>query len=90
MRYRAPDRFEGKVDFDAGIRSSETLLFRAAAAWFYDLAVFLAARDGGVEQIELLFEHDECKPTSIVLRTPSPERDPVQWNSIVRLPLWSI
>jgi protein ImuB len=86
VRYRAPDRFEGKVDFDAGIRSSETLLFPLRRL-VHDLAVFLAARDGGVEQIELKFEHDECQPTSIHLRTPSPERDPAQWNSIVRLRL---
>jgi protein ImuB len=52
-----------------------------------DLCLFLAARDGGVDAIELAFLHDECAATSITLRSPSPERDAAQWFGIVRLRL---
>ncbi|MDE1886203.1 MAG: hypothetical protein KGH92_09895 [Xanthomonadaceae bacterium] len=38
-----------------------------------DLCLFLAVRDGGVDAIEIVFEHDERTPTSIALRSPAAE-----------------
>lgn len=85
-RYRPPDRFEATVEFDAELRSTEGLLFPLRRL-IGDLCLFLAARDGGVDAIELVFMHDECAPTAIVLRTPAPERDAAQWLGLVRLRL---
>lgn len=85
-RYRPPDRFEAKFEFDAEIRSLESLQFPLRRL-IADLCVFLAARDGGVDAIELLFEHEECAPTSITLRSPTPERDAAQWFGMLRLRL---
>ena len=83
-RYRPPDQFEAKVEFDAPLRSMEGLLFPLRRL-INDLCVFLAARDGGVDAIEVVFAHDECAPTTITLRTPAPERDAAQWLGLVRL-----
>lgn len=85
-RYRPPDRFEAKVEFDAELRSMEGLQFPLRRL-ITDLCLFLCARDGGVDTLELIFGHDERPPTSIVLRSPSPERDAAQWFGIVRLRL---
>ena len=85
-RYRPPDRFEAKVEFDAELRSMEGLQFPLRRL-VSDLCLFLCARDGGVDAIELAFTHDECAATSILLRSPSPERDAAQWFGIVRLRL---
>jgi protein ImuB len=85
-RYRPPDRFEAKFEFDTEIRSMEGLQFPLKRL-IGDLCLFLAARDGGVDTIQIGFEHDERAPTSITLRSPAPERDAAQWLNLVRLRL---
>jgi protein ImuB len=85
-RYRPPDRFEAKFEFDAEIRSLEGLQFPLRRL-ISDLCLFLAARDGGVDCIEICFEHDERAPTTITLRSPTPERDANQWFGMLRLRL---
>lgn len=85
-RYRPPDRFEAKFEFDAEIRSLEGLQF-SLRRLIADLCLFLAARDGGVDCIQISFEHDERAPTLITLRSPAPERDAMQWFGMVRLRL---
>ncbi|HSM99949.1 MAG TPA: DNA polymerase Y family protein [Rudaea sp.] len=85
-RYRPPDRFEARIEFDAELRSMEGLQFPLKRL-ICDLCLFLCARDGGVEDIEIGFEHDERAPTAITLRSPAPERDAAQWFSMVRLRL---
>jgi protein ImuB len=85
-RYRPPDRFEAKIEFDAELRSMEGLQFPLKRL-IGDLCLFLAARDGGVDTIQISFEHDERAPTSITLRSPAPERDAAQWLNLVRLRL---
>jgi protein ImuB len=85
-RYRPPNRFEARFEFDAEIRSLEGLQFPLKRL-IADLCLFLAARDGGVDCIEIGFEHDERAPTSITLRSPAPERDAAQWFGMLRLRL---
>ena len=70
-RYRPPDRFDAKIEFDADLRSMEGLQFPLKRL-IGDLCLFLAARDGGVDTIEIGFEHDERAPTSITPRSPAP------------------
>lgn len=85
-RYRPPDRFEAKIEFDAELRSMEGLQFPLKRL-IGDLCLFLAARDDGVDTIDIGFEHDERAPTLITLRSPAPERDAAQWFNLVRLRL---
>lgn len=72
--YRPPDRFDARIEFDHGIESSQALLFplRRLTA---DLAAFLAARDGGVQRFDLLFEHERMAPTVLVVGLLAPERE---------------
>ena len=85
-RYRPPDRFEAKFEFDAEIRSLEGLQFPLKRL-IADLCLFLTARDGGVDCIQIGFGHDERAPTLITLRSPAPERDAAQWFGMARLRL---
>lgn len=85
-RYRPPDRFEAKIEFDAELRSLQGLQFPLHRL-IDDLCLFLAARDGGVDRIDVVFAHDDCAPTTIALHSPAPERDAAQWLRIARLRL---
>ncbi|MBS0569281.1 MAG: DNA polymerase Y family protein [Proteobacteria bacterium] len=85
-RYRPPDRFEARIEFDAELRSMEGLQFPLKRL-IGDLCLFLAARDGGVDTVEIGFGHDERAPTTITLRSPAPERDAMQWFGLLRLRL---
>jgi len=55
--YQPPDVFEGRIEFEHEVESSQALLFplRRLTA---DLAAFLAGRDGGVQRFTLVLEHD--------------------------------
>lgn len=55
--YQPPDVFEGRIEFEYEVESSQALLFplRRLTA---DLAAFLAGRDGGVQRFTVLLEHD--------------------------------
>lgn len=55
--YRPPDRFAARIEFDREIDSTEALLFPLLRL-SRELAAFLLARDGGVQQFELVFEHE--------------------------------
>ena len=51
--FQPPDRFEGRIEFEYDVESSQALLFplRRLAQ---DLAAFLAGRDGGVQRFTLV------------------------------------
>ncbi|MFC5568909.1 Y-family DNA polymerase [Lysobacter yangpyeongensis] len=55
--YQPPDVFEGRIEFEHEVESSQALLFplRRLTA---DLAAFLAGRDGGVQRFTVVLEHD--------------------------------
>jgi len=55
--YRPPDRFASRIEFDREMDSTEALLFPLLRLT-RELAAFLLARDGGVQQFELVFEHE--------------------------------
>jgi protein ImuB len=62
--YRPPDTFEGRIEFEHEIESSQALLFplRRLTA---DLAAFLAGRDGGVQRFVVLLEHDRTTDSNL-------------------------
>ena len=77
--YRPPDRFLARMEFDHEIESSEALRFPLRRL-IGDLCTFLLSRDGGVQQLELVFEHDplqfkQLAPTRLAIGLQSPQRD---------------
>jgi protein ImuB len=62
--YQPPDVFEGRIEFEHEVESSQALLFplRRLTA---DLAAFLAGRDGGVQHFSVVLEHDGLAHTGI-------------------------
>jgi len=77
--YRPPDRFHARMEFDHEIESSEALRFPLRRL-IGDLCAFLQSRDGGVQQLDLVFEHDplqfkQLAPTRLAIGLQSPQRD---------------
>jgi protein ImuB len=77
--YRPPDRFHARMEFDHEIESSEALRFPLRRL-IGDLCAFLLSRDGGVQQLELVLEHDplqfkQLAPTRLAIGLQSPQRD---------------
>ena len=72
--YRPPDHFEGRIEFDGEVESSQALLFplRRLAQ---DLAAFLAGRDGGVQRYTLVLEHERCEHSEVVVGLLAPQRE---------------
>jgi protein ImuB len=72
--YQPPDRFEGRIEFDAEVESSQALLFplRRLAQ---DLAAFLAGRDGGVQRFTLVLEHERCTASEVQVGLLAPQRE---------------
>lgn len=81
--YQPPDRFEGRIEFDHEIESSQALLFplRRLTA---DLAAFLAGRDGGVQQFTLVLEHERIAHSEVAVGLLAPERDPAMLFELAR------
>ena len=55
--YQPPDAFEGRIEFEHEVESSQALLFPLRRLTG-DLAAFLAGRDGGVQRFTVVLEHD--------------------------------
>lgn len=77
--YRPPDRFHARIEFDHEIESSEALRFPLRRL-IGDLCAFLLSRDGGVQQLDLLLEHDplqfkQLAPTRLAIGLQSPQRN---------------
>jgi len=77
--YRPPDRFHARMEFDHEIESSETLRFPLHRL-VGDLCAFLTSRDGGVQQLAIVLEHDPLQfrqraPTRLAIGLQSPQRD---------------
>jgi protein ImuB len=72
--YRPPDRFEGAIEFEAEVESSQALLFplRRLTA---DLAAYLASRDGGVQRFTLVLEHERDAHSEIPVGLLAPQRE---------------
>lgn len=73
-KYRPPDRFEQRLEFDHGVERSEALAFPLRRL-VNDLCVYLSARDGGVQRFELGLEHEHSAATVITVGLRSAERD---------------
>lgn len=81
--YRPPDRFEARIELGFEVESSQALLFplRRLTA---DLALYLSARDGGVQRFDLLLEHDDHPASRVAVGLLAPERDPARLFELAR------
>src|SRR4249919_1158504 len=73
--YQPPDVFEGRIEFDHEVESSQALLFplRRLTA---DLAAFLAGRDGGAQRFTVVLEHELVAHSEVEIGLLAAEREP--------------
>jgi protein ImuB len=81
--FQPPDVFEGRIEFDHEVESSQALLFplRRLTA---DLAAFLAGRDGGVQRFTLVLEHEFLAPSEVPVGLLAPERESAMLFELAR------
>lgn len=72
--YRPPDRFARRIELDGHIDGWQPLLFPLRRLT-RDLALFLLARDGGVQRFELVLEHEGRAATRIDVGLLSAQRE---------------
>jgi len=72
--YRPPDRFAHRIEFEGDIDAWPPLLFPLRRLCG-ELALFLAARDGGVQRCEIVLEHEDKAATRIPIELLAPQRD---------------
>lgn len=82
-RYRPPDRYERRLELNHGVESSTALLFplRRLLAEF---ALFLAARDGGVQRFAVVLGHERAATTRIEIGLLTPARDAASLFDLAR------
>lgn len=81
--YHPPDQFDVRIEFDAEVESHLALAFPLRRL-IDDLGLFLSARDGGAQQLNLFLAHEGRPPTRVVVGLLSPERDPARLFELAR------
>ncbi|HJT98434.1 MAG TPA: DNA polymerase Y family protein, partial [Rhodanobacteraceae bacterium] len=74
LRYRPPDRFERRLEFSFGVETHGALAF-ALQRLVRELALFLVARDGGVQRFSIVLGHERGASTRIEIGLFAPQRD---------------
>lgn len=82
-RYRPPDRYERRLELNHGVESSTALLFPVRRL-LAEFALFLAARDGGVQRFALVFGHERAATTRIEIGLLTPARDAASLFDLAR------
>ncbi len=72
--YQPPDHFAHRIDLDDRIEAWPPLLFPLRRLC-NELALFLAARDGGVQRCELVLDHENHPATRIRIALLTPQRE---------------
>jgi protein ImuB len=72
--YEPPDRFEHRIELDDRIDAWPPLLFPLRRLCG-ELALFLAARDGGVQRCDLVLDHEDKPATRVVIELLTPQRE---------------
>lgn len=80
--YAPPDVFDARIELGHEVESSQALLFPLRRL-LGDLAVYLSARDGGVQRFVLRLEHDEGH-TDVAVGLLAAEREPALLFEIAR------
>jgi protein ImuB len=72
--YEPPDRFEHRVELDDRVEAWPPLLFPLRRLC-NELALFLAARDGGVQRCDLVLDHEDKPATRVTIELLTPQRE---------------
>jgi len=81
--YRPPDRFEHRIELDDRVEAWPPLLFPLRRLCG-ELALFLAARDGGVQRCELVLDHENHAPTRVAIELLTPQREARSLYELIR------
>ncbi|MDR3388287.1 MAG: DNA polymerase Y family protein [Rudaea sp.] len=81
--YQPPDRFEHRIELDDRVEAWPPLLFPLRRLC-NELALFLAARDGGVQRCELVLDHESHAATHVVVELLTPQREARTLYELVR------
>ncbi|MEO7326650.1 MAG: DNA polymerase Y family protein [Dokdonella sp.] len=82
-RWRPPDRFEHRIEFSFGIESHTALAFPLQRL-IREFALFLIARDGGVQRFSLVLGHERGACTRIDIGLLAPQRDATSLLELAR------
>jgi protein ImuB len=82
-RWRLPGRFERRVEFNFGIESHTALAFPLQRL-IREFALFLIARDGGVQRFTLVLGHERDARTCIEVGLLAPQRDATSLFDLAR------
>ncbi len=82
-RWRPPDRFERRIEFSFGIQSHTALAFPLQRL-IRELALFLIARDGGVQRFALVLGHERGASTTVEVGLLTPQREATSLLELAR------
>jgi len=82
-RYRPADRYERRLEFSFGIESHGALAF-PLQRMIREFALFLIARDGGVQRFALVLGHERGATTRIEIGLLAPQRDAASLFDLAR------
>jgi protein ImuB len=81
--YRPPDAFAHRIELDDRVDAWPPLLFPLRRLCG-ELALFLAARDGGVQRCELVFDHENRTVTRVAIELLTPQREARSLYELIR------
>jgi len=81
--YQPPDHFDHRIDLDDRVEAWPPLLFPLRRLCS-ELALFLTARDGGVQRCELALDHEDRTTTRVVVELLTPQREARMLYELVR------
>ena len=81
--YEPPDRFEHRVELDDRVEAWPPLLFPLRRLCG-ELALFLAARDGGVQRCGLVLDHEDKPATHVAIELLTPQREARALYELIR------
>lgn len=81
--YSPPDLFDARVELNFEVTSHQALLFPLHRL-IGDLAIYLTARDSGVQQFDLILEHRDRSETRVPVGLLNAEREPGMLLEVTR------
>jgi protein ImuB len=81
--YEPPDRFEHRIELDDRVEAWPPLLFPLRRLCG-ELALFLAARDGGVQRCDLVLDHEDKPATHVAIELLTPQREARTLYELIR------
>ncbi|HEY0178162.1 MAG TPA: DNA polymerase Y family protein [Dokdonella sp.] len=85
-RWRPPARYERRLELAYGVESRDALAFPLQRL-IRELALFLTARDGGVQRFALELGHERATSTRVEIGLLAPQRDAARLFEVARAQL---